>query len=197
MRPPTASSGQSLLPLTRHSHAPWILRPLGRGASIPTPRGGRSVSTETYMQRCARYEPRGGNLHQPRFCGGEPSCYHSPLNGLRILVVEDEPVIALHITLVEAGAEVIGPAPTTARAFRLMGCSQVDAAVIDYRLEAGTASLLAHRLAAMRVPFLFHTSSGSHPGLIHPGVPIVNKPSRPEQLVAAVCDLTRRIERSG
>jgi two-component sensor histidine kinase/DNA-binding response OmpR family regulator len=115
------------------------------------------------------------------------------LNGLRILVVEDEPIIALHIaqTLAEAGAEVIGPVPTVARALRLMDCSQMDAAVIDFRLEGETASVLAHRLAAMGVPFLFHTSSGNNPALIHPGVPIVSKPSRPQKLLAAVCALTR------
>jgi DNA-binding response OmpR family regulator len=131
--------------------------------------------------------------------GGKDFMPPPALDGLRILVVEDEPIIALHIahTLAEAGAEVVGPAATVARALRLMDCSQVDAAVVDYRLEGETASLLAHRLAAMRVPFFFHTSSGNNPGLMHPGVPILNKPSRPEQLVAAVCDLTRQTERSG
>ena len=141
-----------------------------------------------------------GTFHQPsRFWVGEHFMLSLALNGLRILVVEDEPIIALHMaqTLAEAGAKVIGPAPTVARALHLLDCSQVDAAVVDYRLEGETASLLAHRLAAMSVPFFFHTSSGNNPGLIHPGVPIVNKPSRPEQLVKAVCDLTRRTERSG
>ena len=40
------------------------------------------------------------------------------LNGARILVVEDEPLIALEIGegLVEAGAVVIGPSSTVARA---------------------------------------------------------------------------------
>ena len=140
-----------------------------------------------------------GTLINPVVLWVGEHCMPPPaLNGLRILVVEDEPVIALHIaqTLTEAGAEVIGPTPTTARALRLMDCSHVDAAVVDYRLEGETASLLARRLVAMGVPFLFHTSSGGSPALIHPDVPILNKPSRPQQLVAAVCALTGRLGRS-
>ena len=118
----------------------------------------------------------------------------SVLEGLRLLVVEDDPIIALDVasSLTMAGATVLGPAYTVSKALELIACSPVDAAVLDYR-PAETASPVAHRLVAMEIPFLFHTSSSSNPALAHPGVPIVDKPTRPEQLVAALNALTRKL----
>jgi CheY-like chemotaxis protein len=116
------------------------------------------------------------------------------LDCVRILVVEDDAIIALDIasSLALAGATIVGPAYTVSQALDLIERSPVDAAVLDYRLEAETASPIAHRLAAMGVPFLFHTSSRSSPALAHSGVPILDKPTRPEQLVSAVMALTGR-----
>ena len=94
-------------------------------------------------------------------------------------------------SLARAGATVVGPAYTVAQALDLIDCSPVEAAILDYRLEAETASPIAYRLVSLGIPFLFHTSSRSNPALSHPGVPIVDKPTRPEQLVAAVSALTR------
>ena len=118
----------------------------------------------------------------------------SLLDGLRILVVEDDPIIAMDVvaSLARADATVVGPAYSVRRALDLIDRSPLDAAVLDYRLEAETASPVAYRLASMGRPFLFHTSSRSNPALAHPGVPIVDKPTRPEELVAAVNALTRR-----
>jgi DNA-binding response OmpR family regulator len=69
----------------------------------------------------------------------------SLLDGLRVLVVEDDPIIALDVTssLARAGATVVGPAYTVALALDLIDCSPIEAAVLDYRLEAGTASPIA------------------------------------------------------
>ena len=73
-----------------------------------------------------------------------------PLLGLRVLLVEDEPIIALGSlsTLAEAGAEVVGPAYTVAQALALIENRQIDAAILDYRLEAETASRVAVWLSA-------------------------------------------------
>ncbi len=110
------------------------------------------------------------------------------LEGLRVLIVEDDPIIALDVAyhLRGAGADVIGPAYNLAHAARLIEASAIDAAVLDYRLETETATPVAYRLTALGVPFLFHTSSRGQPELEHPGVPIVDKPTRPGQLVAAI-----------
>jgi hypothetical protein len=63
-------------------------------------------------------------------------------------------------------------------------------AVLDYRLEAETTSRVAVWLLARNVPFLFYTSSRDPPQQEHPGIPIVDKPARAEQLIAAFLTLT-------
>ena len=62
----------------------------------------------------------------------------SLLLGLRILVVEDDAIIALDIagTLADAGATVIGPVYRVAPALDLLKTSTIDIAVLDYRLES-------------------------------------------------------------
>jgi len=79
------------------------------------------------------------------------------LAGLRILVVEDEALVALMIRdlLMDAGATVIGPAVTAAEGLALVREERIDGAVLDYRLADGTSLPVADALAARGVPFLF------------------------------------------
>ena len=116
------------------------------------------------------------------------------LQGLRVLVVEDEPIIALDLaqTLSDAGAVVTGPAHRVAAAMDFLDRATPDLAVLDWRLETETTSPVAHRLTALAVPFLFHTSSRGHPEAAHPGITIIDKPTRPEQLIDALSALTRQ-----
>ena len=55
------------------------------------------------------------------------------LTGCRILVVEDDPLIAMSLeyTLSDAGAEVIGPAHTVAQALDLIDGSAPDAGLLN------------------------------------------------------------------
>jgi DNA-binding response OmpR family regulator len=116
------------------------------------------------------------------------------LRGICVLVVEDDPIIALDLvqTLSDAGAVVLGPAHTVAVALDLLDQTRPNLAVLDWRLEIETASPVAFRLKALSVPFLFHTSSRSYPEAAHPGVPVIDKPTRPEQFINALNALTRR-----
>ena len=111
----------------------------------------------------------------------------TPLDGLIVLLVENDPIIALDVfqTLTDAGAAVIGPAYTVAAAIDFIDRRDFDVAVLDFRLETQTATPIAERLFRQRRPFLFHTSSREAADA-HPGVVLVDKPSRPEQLVAVV-----------
>jgi AmiR/NasT family two-component response regulator len=59
------------------------------------------------------------------------------LRGARILVVEDEPLIAMELDsiLLEAGAEVVGPCGSTAEAHSLLRkVDGIRAAILDLRL---------------------------------------------------------------
>ncbi|HUL08112.1 MAG TPA: response regulator [Candidatus Acidoferrum sp.] len=88
------------------------------------------------------------------------------LAGRRILVVEDEALIALMIRdlLAEMGATVIGPAGTVAEALALVASERLDGAILDYRLPDGTSRSVADALAARNVPFFF--ASGYDPNSI-------------------------------
>jgi DNA-binding response OmpR family regulator len=114
------------------------------------------------------------------------------LLGLNVLVVEDDPIIALDLEqiLTDAGATVVGPADRIAQAQLLFERTKIDVAVLDFRLEKETASPIALQLSAKGIPFVFYTSSRGHPELQHPGVPIVEKPAHPEKLLAVVKALT-------
>jgi CheY-like chemotaxis protein len=79
------------------------------------------------------------------------------LDGQRILVVEDEAVIALMIqdVLAGAGAIVVGPAATLAEALELMELDSIDGAILDYKLPDGTSLPVADALSARGMPFVF------------------------------------------
>jgi CheY-like chemotaxis protein len=109
------------------------------------------------------------------------------LLGVRVLVVEDEPIIALDLEgiLAGAGATVVGPAYRVSQALDLLDTG-IDVAVLDFRLETETATSIVHRLSAKGIPYLFCTSSRGHPELAHAGVPVIDKPAHPNALIAAV-----------
>jgi DNA-binding response OmpR family regulator len=77
--------------------------------------------------------------------------------GRRILVLEDEPLIALDLasTLEDAGWEVIGPAGTLAAAVRLLGGGDPDLACLDLNIGSETSHELARALRARGVPVVF------------------------------------------
>ncbi|THD42936.1 MAG: response regulator [Bradyrhizobium sp.] len=105
----------------------------------------------------------------------------------RVLVVEDDALIGLDIAqqLSDAGLEVMGPAVSVAKAFRLMSEKTCDAAVLDVNLGAETAEPVALALRARRTPFIVLSgySREQHPPGFQ-GAPMLLKPARPEELVA-------------
>jgi DNA-binding response OmpR family regulator len=105
----------------------------------------------------------------------------------RVLVVEDDAMLGLDIAqqLAEAGLEVIGPATSVTKAFRLMGQTGCDVAVLDVNLGNETAEPVALELRARGMPFLVLSgySSDQHPPGFH-GAPMLSKPAHPKDLIA-------------
>lgn len=82
------------------------------------------------------------------------------LKGRRILVVEDEYIIAADLTqsLEDFGVSVIGPAGSVRDALALVsGNPAIDAAVLDINLSAEKIYPVAAALRERRVPFVFAT----------------------------------------
>src|SRR4051812_16562767 len=103
-----------------------------------------------------------------------------PLEGRRVLVIEDEFIVALDLghTLRSFGCEVLGPVASIAQALALLGRERPDAATLDLNLLDGLAVPVAELLAGMGVPFLvcsaYDTGSVDHPLLKH--APRLGKP---------------------
>ncbi len=115
------------------------------------------------------------------------------LKGKRVLVVEDEIFVSMLVEdeLRGAGAEVVGPASCVGGALRLVEAAAADgglsAAVLDINLNGKHVALVADRLAALGVPFLFATGYGENCDTGgHGAAPTLPKPFAPERLVAAV-----------
>lgn len=80
--------------------------------------------------------------------------------GCRILVVEDEVIIAMLLEnmLDEIGCEVIGPAANVEQALDLIETGAApDAAVLDINLDGEDSYPVADVLIARDIPFMFST----------------------------------------
>ena len=111
------------------------------------------------------------------------------LQGLRVLVVEDEFFIGddLRRCLVDAGAEVIGPEPTVAKAEAAIARGGIDCAVLDLNLHGESGAAVADRLTALGIPFAIATGYGA---VAVPerfgGVPRCEKPFEPAALLKVI-----------
>lgn len=85
------------------------------------------------------------------------------LNGLRILVVEDEAAISLLLEdmLLDFGCEVIGPAARLSAALDVVAREQVDLAILDVNVAGEPIYPVAEALAQRSIPFVFSTGYGS------------------------------------
>jgi PAS domain S-box-containing protein len=113
----------------------------------------------------------------------------------RVLVVEDEPLVAMEIAQVldAAGFDVAGPVGSASAALELLKHKGCDAAVLDINLGGETSEAVALELLKSGMPFV--TLSGYSRDQYPPAfrsAPALMKPLRPELLVA---ELKRCIER--
>jgi DNA-binding response OmpR family regulator len=118
-----------------------------------------------------------------------------PLTGHRILLVEDEIIVAIDIksALHAAHGEVAGCAATVAKAMMLADTPGLSLAILDFHLRSENSLPVAAKLRELGVLFIFHTAS-KLPVLteIWPRVPIILKPATPGSLVAALVSLMEK-----
>jgi CheY-like chemotaxis protein len=84
------------------------------------------------------------------------------LKGKRILVVEDEALIAVMVEdmLTEMGSVVVGPAATIEEALALARTETIDGAVLDVNVRGERIDPVADALLERGVPMLFATGYG-------------------------------------
>ena len=108
---------------------------------------------------------------------------------LKVLVVEDESLVALDIEnmLEEMGCKVVASVPRLVRALDLASRLDFDVAVLDINLAGEVVYPLAFRLAARGIPFVFSTgySTASLPPELSDR-PILKKPVMLANLKRAV-----------
>lgn len=107
------------------------------------------------------------------------------LRDQRVLVVEDEALVAMELArvLTQAGAVVVGPAGSIEEALDLVARRPIDRAVLDINLGGRMVTPVARALTARAIPFVYLT------GYQEPGVsdgPVLRKPATPELLLGAL-----------
>ena len=82
------------------------------------------------------------------------------LSGMRILIAEDDWLLAdtLAVLLEEQGAQIVGPAPSTAAARSLLSQQSVTFALVDMNLKDSFSDDLIQDLRARQIPFAILTA---------------------------------------
>lgn len=86
----------------------------------------------------------------------------SVLTGKRVLIVEDELLVALMIedVLLDLGCQTVGPCGSVAKALEAARIEELDLAVLDVNLDGEKVYPVAAVLTERRIPFLFVSGYG-------------------------------------
>ena len=113
----------------------------------------------------------------------------APLEGVRVLVVEDEYLVPILIEeiLESAGCVVMGPIPRVPEALDAIDHDDCDAAVLDVNLAGERINPVADALSERNVRFLFVTGYGANAlPSEYAARPHVCKPFRMAELIGAL-----------
>ena len=125
---------------------------------------------------------------RPAELAPQPAQSPRPLAGRRLLVVEDEALVAIELVsmLEEAGASVIGPVGSVAEALAVAASGDFDAAFLDGNLHGRPVHEVASALTKAGTPFVFVSGYGRESlptGFAH--IDIVGKPFTIDQVLTA------------
>jgi DNA-binding response OmpR family regulator len=112
----------------------------------------------------------------------------------RVLVLEDEPIVAMDIeaTLSDAGFTVPAVIPSVADALKWLDDNAPDVVVLDIHLQDGVCVNVVRRLVEKAVPFVVFTGSNPDQGDVDPVFRAglwIEKPAPAERIVAVIQEL--------
>ena len=115
----------------------------------------------------------------------------SGYDALRVLVVEDEPVVAMCLEdiLDGLGCETVGPVARLAEGLALAENELLGAAILDINLAGERSNTIAETLRARGIPFAFASGYGAAPEGF--SAPMIEKPYREADIDAALRALLR------
>ncbi|WP_029936383.1 response regulator [Sphingomonas sp. UNC305MFCol5.2] len=116
----------------------------------------------------------------------------SGYGALRVLVVEDEPVVAMCLEdiLAGLGCETVGPVGRLADGLALAESETLGAAILDINLGGERSTPIAEALRLRGVPFVFASGYGTLPEGFET-LPLIEKPYRERDIDAALKALLR------
>ncbi len=112
-----------------------------------------------------------------------------PPSGTRVLIVEDDSIIAMTAEdmLEEIGCRAAAIAATVAEALARIGDTEFDIALLDLNLKDDDSLPVARRLRETGKPFVFATGYGNLPAECgFTDVPMISKPYRIDQLAGMI-----------
>jgi CheY-like chemotaxis protein len=111
---------------------------------------------------------------------------------LRVLVVEDEPIIGMMLqdTLLDLGCDVVALAHHFEAAMSYADAAELDVAVLDINLRGTRSYPVADLLAERGIPHLFTAGYGVHLDPAYRYAPVLEKPIEMAELRDALVKVT-------
>ena len=121
-----------------------------------------------------------------------------PLSGKSILVIEDEPLIAMEAesSLKDAGATSIKMVNSVSAAHDALNGDKFDAAVVNLRLADGDGSPLVGMLSKHGIPVVVTTGFSADQAPVARAAAFLEKPYRESDLIETITRLTKTWRRS-
>jgi PAS domain S-box-containing protein len=112
--------------------------------------------------RCTITIPRGERLEDAETTESLPAAQNAPLLARRVMIVEDEALVALVLAdqLTELGLSVVGPCSSVAEAKAAAAEGDFEAALLDVNLGGELVYPVADLLYSRGIPFIFVTGYG-------------------------------------
>jgi len=113
------------------------------------------------------------------------------LRGKRILIIEDEAVVAVdyYFQLRHVGALPQAYEPTSQAALEYLATHEVDAAIVDYRLRDGPCRTVLEMLQSRGIPFIV-VSGCTHEMRESAGTSqVLSKPVAPDEVCRALSEV--------